>query len=70
VTNLASGAAEIGSIVPVDPLRGFQPTGRNLVLDVNDGSITGKVRVFGLQPGAPAMCLRWPLALPASRSST
>ena len=53
VTNLASGAAKIGSIVPVAPLQGFQPTGRNLVLDVDAGPITGKVRVFGPQPGDP-----------------
>jgi hypothetical protein len=46
-TNLAAGPARISSIVPVDPLRGFEPTGRNLVLNVEGAPITGEVRVFG-----------------------
>lgn len=53
VTNLASGVARISSIVPVDALGGFLPTGRNSVLDVHAGPITGQVRGFGLLPGDP-----------------
>jgi hypothetical protein len=48
VTNLASGIATIESIVPVDPLHRFQPTGDNLVRDVDGNPITGKVRLFGV----------------------
>ncbi|MFC7540254.1 M23 family metallopeptidase [Siccirubricoccus deserti] len=51
-TNLAAGPARISSILPVDPLRGFEPTGRNLVLNVEGAPITGEVRVFGTPPAS------------------
>ncbi len=70
VTNLASGAAEVSSIVPVDPLQRFQPTGRNLVLDVAAKQITGKVRLFGLPPDAARDFIKFRPAAPASPSST
>ena len=45
-TNMHQGRAEILSIVPVDPLDKFRPTGRNRVLDTDGAPITGKVRLF------------------------
>jgi len=53
VTNLVAGVAEIESITPVDAGAGFTATGANLVVDLEDHPITGKVRVFGLPPDAP-----------------
>ena len=51
VTNLAPETTTVVSIVPVDPLNGFQPSGANKVLDVNDADITGKVRLFSPPAG-------------------
>jgi hypothetical protein len=50
VTNLADGATTIEMIEPLDPLRGFAPTGRNEVVAVNGRPITGQVRLFGVTP--------------------
>ena len=54
VTNLGRETAKVLSIIPVNPLNGFQPTGINKVLDSNDADITGKVRLFSPPTGKEA----------------
>ncbi len=51
VTNLARKTTTVVSIVPVVPLNGFQPSGVNKVLDVDNTDITGKVRLFSPRAG-------------------
>ena len=46
VTNAGHDKTLIGSIVPVDPLDGFRPTGTNKVIDTDGHDITGKIRLF------------------------
>jgi Peptidase family M23 len=46
VTNANTGTAVVNSIVPVDALAGFQPTGKNMVVDTTGADITGKIRLF------------------------
>lgn len=59
MTNLNPARARIDLIVPVDPFNGFQPTGRNFVIDGDNKNITGFVRPFrpplvdGVVPTAP-----------------
>ena len=46
LTNLNPKPAMLVEIGPVDPLRGFDPTGESSVLDMNGKDITGTVRPF------------------------
>ena len=46
VTNVGRNRAALTSVVPVDPLAGFAPTGVNRVFDVNGNAIEGMVRLF------------------------
>jgi hypothetical protein len=49
-TNTQAQAADITSVVPVDPLAGFSPTGRNLITDAQGRDVAGKVRLFSVSP--------------------
>ncbi len=49
-TNTQSTPATIASVVPVDPLAGFAPTGRNLITDEQGRSVAGKVKLFATPP--------------------
>jgi peptidase M23-like protein len=51
-TNTQAQAADITSVVPVDPLAGFSPTGRNLITDAQGRDVAGKVRLFSVSPDA------------------
>ena len=46
VTNAVATPLGIAGVVPVDPLAGFAPTGRNHVVDTDLRDITGTVRLF------------------------
>jgi hypothetical protein len=41
---------DILSVVPVDPLADFGPTGRNLITDAQGRDLAGKVRLFAMSP--------------------
>jgi hypothetical protein len=43
-------AVQIVSVVPVDPLTGFSPTGRNLITDALGRDVAGKVVLFATSP--------------------
>ena len=49
-TNTQGTPADIASVVPVDPLAGFSPTGRNLITDEQGRSVAGKVKLFVTPP--------------------
>jgi Peptidase family M23 len=48
--NTSGQPIQIVSVVPVDPLAGFSPTGRNLITDVQGRDVGGKVRLFATSP--------------------
>ena len=50
VTNTAAQPVHIVSVVPVDPLAGFGPTGRNLITDPQGRSVAGQVELFVTSP--------------------
>ena len=50
VTNTAPQPVQIVSVVPVDPLAGFSPTGRNLIMDRQGRDVAGKVELFVTSP--------------------
>jgi hypothetical protein len=50
VTNTGAQRADIVSVVPVDPLADFTPTGRNLITDPQGRDVAGKVRLFVRSP--------------------
>lgn len=49
-TNTQAQPIRIGSVVPVDALADFAPTGRNLITDANGRDVAGKVKLFGVSP--------------------
>jgi hypothetical protein len=49
-TNTQATPADIVSVVPLDPLAGFAPTGRNLIADAQGRDLAGKVRLFATSP--------------------
>ena len=49
-TNTGAQPADIVSVVPVDPLAGFAPTGRNLITDAQGRSVAGQVKLFATSP--------------------
>lgn len=51
VTNTQPTPYDIAGVVPVDPLAGFAPTGRNLITDEQGRSVAGKVGPFLTLPG-------------------
>jgi hypothetical protein len=50
VTNTQAQPLDILSVVPVDPLADFAPTGHNLILDAQGRDVAGKVRLFAASP--------------------
>jgi hypothetical protein len=50
VTNTFPGPVQIVSVVPVDPLAGFSPTGRNLITDALGRDVAGKVKLLVTSP--------------------
>jgi Peptidase family M23 len=50
VLNVSRQPLQIVSVVPVDPLAGFSPTGRNLITDVQGRDVAGKVQLFATSP--------------------
>ncbi len=46
VTNTQATAADIASVVAVDPLAGFAPTGRNSAIDAQGNDVAGQVELF------------------------
>ena len=46
VTNTQATPADIASVVPVDPLAGFAPTGRNSAIDAQGNDVAGQVELF------------------------
>ncbi len=50
VTNTLPQPVQIVSVVPVDPLAGFSPTGRNLIMDLQGRDVAGKVELFVTSP--------------------
>jgi hypothetical protein len=50
VTNTAAQPVQIVSVVPVDPLAGFSPTGHNLIMDLQGRDVAGKVKLFVTSP--------------------
>jgi len=50
VTNTQPTPYDIFGVVPVDPLAGFVPTGRNLIIDEQGRDLAGKVRLFATFP--------------------
>ena len=50
VTNTQPTPYDIVGVVPVDPLAGFAPTGRNLIIDEQGRDLAGKVRLFAMPP--------------------
>ncbi len=46
VTNTQTTPADIASVVPVDPLAGFAPTGRNVAIDAQGNDVAGQVELF------------------------
>ena len=50
VTNTQPTPYDIFGVVPVDPLAGFVPTGRNLIIDEQGRDLAGKVRLFDTLP--------------------
>ena len=62
VTNTSTGQPfQIISVVPVDPLAGFTPTGRNLITDAQGRDVAGKVKLFVTPAESP------PAARPGER---
>src|SRR5215472_12837008 len=51
VTNTQPTPYDIVGVVPVDPLAGFVPTGRNLIIDEQGNDVAGKVAPFLTLPG-------------------
>jgi hypothetical protein len=51
VTNTQPTPYDIVGVVPVDPLAGFVPTGRNLITDEQGNDVAGKVAPFLTLPG-------------------
>ena len=51
VTNTQRTSYNIVGVVPVDPLAGFAPTGRNLITDEQGNDVAGKVAPFFTLPG-------------------
>jgi hypothetical protein len=51
VTNTQPTPYDIVGVVPVDPLAGFAPTGRNLITDEQGNDVAGKVAPFLTLPG-------------------
>ena len=49
-TNTEAKPADIASVVPVDPLAGFAPTGRNLIVDTQGRDVAGRVWLFSVLP--------------------
>jgi Peptidase family M23 len=49
-TNTGALPADILGVVPVDPLAGFAPTGRNLITDELGRDVAGKVKLFATSP--------------------
>ena len=49
-TNTQAQPIDIGSVVPVDALAGFTPTGRNLITDGEGRDVAGTVQLFGASP--------------------
>lgn len=70
VTNLSPNPSTVQSVVPVDPLEQWAPTGTNRVLDTHGLDITGKVRLFAPPPhdGSHAGSRRDFTAIPAGAS--
>jgi len=64
-TNMHQGRAEILSIVPVDPLDKFRPTGRNRVLDSARTSRRGLRIAVRAAGGKPARAGLYPITLTA-----
>ena len=54
VTNTLPQPLQIASVVPVDPLAGFNPTGRNLITDLQGRDVAGKVKLFHIGERQPA----------------
>ena len=50
VTNVQTTRADIVSVVPVDALAGFTPTGSNLITDPTGSDVAGKVQLFDHTP--------------------
>ena len=50
VTNTQPTPHDIFGVVPVDPLAGFVPTGRNFIIDEQGRDLAGKVRLFDTLP--------------------
>jgi hypothetical protein len=46
MTNTGERRADIVSVVPVDPLADFSPTGRNLITDSQGRDVAGKVKLL------------------------
>jgi len=49
-TNTQAQPIDIGSVVPVDALAGFTPTGRNLITDAEGRDVAGTLQLFGASP--------------------
>jgi peptidase M23-like protein len=50
VLNVSSQPFQIVSVVPVDPLAGFSPTGRNVITDPQGRDVAGKVQLVRTSP--------------------
>src|SRR5262245_15964205 len=60
-TNTLATPANILSVVPVDPLADFAPTGRNFIIDEQGRDLAGKVRLFATFPdNTPSFTARVP----------
>ena len=79
VTNAVATPLDIASVVPVDPLAGFAPTGRNHVVDTDLRDVTGTIRLFdtsaastlpadGPTAGSPALPSGYSTRVPAGGS--
>jgi hypothetical protein len=53
VNTLGQQPVQIVSVVPVDPLAGFTPTGRNLITDAQGRDVAGKVNLWVTPPFMP-----------------
>jgi hypothetical protein len=69
-TNTGAQPADILSVVPVDALAGFSPTGRNLIIDAQGRSLAGKVRLFAPSPDDTLPATDPELAQPVPAFST
>jgi len=68
VTNTLARPVQIVSVVPVDPLAGFSPTGRNLITDVQGNDVAGKVT--SVIPPAVPMPTDFSNSVPAGNSAS